>query len=80
MKTSILKLTAAVLFTVGMASCSKNSDEATPNDPATVSLTKASLHPEGVGYDKGRNRFLVSSLTEGAIYSVKDDGMLSWSY
>jgi hypothetical protein len=25
-------------------------------------------------YDKIRNRFLVSSLTEGAIYAVKDDG------
>lgn len=42
--------------------------------PDIVSFTKVALYPEGVDYDVKGKRFLVTSLREGIIGEVKDDG------
>lgn len=57
--------------------CKKNNDPAQPQGPATVTFTQAGLYPEGVEYDATNGRFLVSSVTRGAIGQVADDGTYS---
>jgi len=42
--------------------------------PEVIAFTKAALYPEGLEYDAKRNRFLVTSLHEGIIGEVADDG------
>jgi sugar lactone lactonase YvrE len=42
--------------------------------PEVVSFTKAALYPEGVEYDAKRNRFLVTSMHDGLVGEVTDDG------
>ncbi len=42
--------------------------------PELVSFTKAALYPEGVEYDAKHHRFLVTSLREGIVGEVTDDG------
>ncbi len=42
--------------------------------PDVISFNKAALYPEGVDYDAKNNRFLVTSLHEGIVGEVKDDG------
>jgi hypothetical protein len=42
--------------------------------PDAVSFTRAALYPEGVEYDSKRSRFLVTSLREGIVGAVSDDG------
>ncbi|MFO0546862.1 MAG: cupin domain-containing protein [Polyangiaceae bacterium] len=45
-----------------------------PKPPAPIPISKAALYPEGIDYDKGRNRFLLGSFREGAVYEVSADG------
>lgn len=42
--------------------------------PESIFIQKADLYPEGVEYDSDRHKFLVSSLTEGTIGIVDDEG------
>ena len=42
--------------------------------PETVTITQPALFPEGVAYDRYGHRFLVSSVTEGTIGAVDDQG------
>ena len=42
--------------------------------PDTVSFKKDALYPEGLEYDAGNNRFLVTSLREGIVGTVTPDG------
>lgn len=42
--------------------------------PEVVSFTKAALYPEGIDYDAKGKRFLVTSLHEGIVGEVTDDG------
>ena len=42
--------------------------------PEVVSFTKAALYPEGVEYDAKRDRFLVTSMHDGIVGEVTDDG------
>lgn len=42
--------------------------------PDTVRIEDPGLHPEGVEWDAGRGRFLVSSVTRGSVTAVEDDG------
>lgn len=42
--------------------------------PAAVTISDPGLHPEGVEYDAGGERFLVSSVTRGTVTAVSDDG------
>jgi len=43
--------------------------------PEVVGFTKAALYPEGVDYDAKRNRFLVTSMHDGIVGEVTDDGI-----
>jgi sugar lactone lactonase YvrE len=40
----------------------------------TISVMKEALYPEGIEYDPERRHFLLSSVREGTIYEVQDDG------
>ena len=42
--------------------------------PDVISFTKEALYPEGLEYDAGNNRFLVTSLHEGTVGTVTPDG------
>lgn len=44
--------------------------------PDTVLVEEPGLHPEGVEWDADRSRFLVSSVTQGTVTAVEDDGTL----
>lgn len=44
--------------------------------PDTVLVEEPGLHPEGVEWDADRSRFLVSSVTQGTVTAVEDDGAL----
>ena len=79
MKKLIQKTGFLLLLATTIISCDKDSDATVPEAPVaqvpeTVTISKSGLYPEGLAYDKGRRRFLVSSVTEGAIYSVNENG------
>ncbi len=42
--------------------------------PATVTITRPNLYPEGLAYDAATNHFLVSSFTAGTLGQVQPDG------
>lgn len=42
--------------------------------PDKISFTSKALYPEGVEYDAKRQRFLVTSMRQGTVGEVKDDG------
>jgi sugar lactone lactonase YvrE len=46
-------------------------------NPAVVTVAREGLFPEGVEYDSINGRFLVSSIAEGTVNSVADDGTLT---
>ncbi|WP_224999274.1 SMP-30/gluconolactonase/LRE family protein [Cesiribacter sp. SM1] len=71
--------TAVVTLFMSMllSSCSYLDDiwDETPIDsPDKISFTQENLFPEGVEYDKQMNRFLVSSITQGSIGVVQQNG------
>lgn len=77
---SVRRLVPAVLLAAGLLTACDNDETGTaiptplPPPPDAVAFTRAGLYPEGVQYDAGNTRFLVSSLTTGAIGQVLDDG------
>ena len=52
-------------------------EKQTPAGPDVISFTKPALYPEGIEYDTRGKRFLVTSLREGIIGAVTDDGKYS---
>jgi hypothetical protein len=48
----------------------------TPPAPDEIVIEHQNLFPEGIEYDKEGQRFLISSVTQGTIYEVADDGIL----
>jgi len=55
------------IFILTMVQCSKPG-------PDQIIIKKPNLFPEGVEYDRGQKRFLITSLREGIISEVKMDG------
>lgn len=51
------------------------SEVMTPATPDVVSFKKMALYPEGVDWDAPNKRFMVTSLREGIVGTVTDDGM-----
>ncbi|MCA9911647.1 MAG: SMP-30/gluconolactonase/LRE family protein, partial [Anaerolineae bacterium] len=50
-------------------------DDTMPEEPAgTIHIESPGLFPEGIEYDAVGERFLVGSLTQGAIFEVRQDG------
>jgi sugar lactone lactonase YvrE len=45
--------------------------------PDEIIIEHHNLFPEGIEYDAARQRFLLSSFSEGTIYQVTDDGTIS---
>lgn len=64
---------AALLAVTLVAAPSEASAQALPD---SVLVASPGLHPEGVEWDGSRDRFLVSSVSRGAITAVRDDGSL----
>lgn len=56
------------------ASSPESSMPAAQGLPDTISFTKDALYPEGLEFDAGNNRFLVTSLHEGIVGTVTPDG------
>lgn len=44
--------------------------------PDEIVFEHRNLYPEGIEYDEGSQRFLLSSVTQGTIYQVADDGTI----
>lgn len=42
--------------------------------PDYIQIDQTDLAPEGLVYDEANGRFLISSLSEGTVYAVADDG------
>ncbi|WP_133274046.1 hypothetical protein [Hymenobacter radiodurans] len=68
----------AVVLTSMLPSCVKD-DGTIPNpfNPAKVTVAEPRVHPEGVQFDELKQRYLVSSRTQGRIGAVKDNGTYS---
>ena len=62
------------LFSCSILLSTACSDKTKIPAPDVIRFTKPALYPEGVEYDPKGKQFLVSSLHEGIIGSVKDDG------
>lgn len=69
-------LLLAPLLVLALASCDRGKTPPAPQAaaPEVVSFTRPALYPEGVDYDAGGKRFFVTSLREGIVGTVKDDG------
>ena len=65
----ILLLVAAAIFAVSLGGCSGKQQA-----PDVISVKVPALYPEGVDYDAKGKRFFISSLREGAVGQVTDDG------
>jgi len=63
-----------LLFVCSILFITACSDKKAPYSPQVIRFNKAALYPEGVDYDPKGKRFLVTSLREGIVGSVKDDG------
>lgn len=71
------QLPAALLLSSLLTACDKDETATVatpPPPPDAVTFTQAGRYPEGVQYDATNTRFLVGSLTTGAVGQVKDDG------
>jgi len=71
----------ALAVVVLLTSCEPESTqptEALPESagPDEIVIEHRNLFPEGLEYDRGGERFLLGSMTEGTIYQVADDGTL----
>jgi len=74
-KSIIASLATSILFGLTLQACDKNKNPpAKASTPEIVSFTKPALYPEGVDYDTQGKRFLVTSLREGIVGAVTDDG------
>lgn len=49
--------------------------EATP--PETIVASRGGFIPEGLEYDTTNNRFLTGSLSEGSVFEIHDDGLVT---
>ena len=76
-------IVSASLLAFTLYGCDKGKTASTPTPapapktataPETITFTKAALYPEGLEYDAKRNHFLVTSMHEGIIGEVSDDG------
>jgi len=58
-----------------LGACSDNQTQSkTPATPDVISFNKMALYPEGVDWDADRKSFLVTSVRQGIISEIKDDG------
>lgn len=71
-------LIALIVLAFSVTSAQDATPEVTPTMqmelPDRVPLVRAGLFPEGVEWDALNNRFYVSSLQDGTVYMVMDDG------
>lgn len=73
-----LALPTALLLLTALAACStKDTPTTLPAGPDTISITHAALYPESMAYDAASDRFLLGSLTAGAVGQVATDGTYS---
>jgi sugar lactone lactonase YvrE len=67
-----LLLAVAVLTSIPMRSFAQDAAM-----PEVVTVERKALYPEGIAYDANGKQFLVSSIAEGTIHAVTDDGKIS---
>jgi len=68
-------LPATLTLLAALSACS-DKDKATPDSaaPDKITINRPALYPESMTFDATNNRFLLGSLTAGAIGQVQDDG------
>lgn len=69
-----LGLVLVLIFAVGFVLAAYAQDDSM--GPDEVVIVQEGLYPEGLEYDAANNVFLISSLTQGTIHTVADDGTL----
>jgi sugar lactone lactonase YvrE len=72
-----ISLVLVPLFIVALYGCQKAKTPPAPTAaaaPEVITFTKPALYPEGLEYDAKRNEFVVTSLHEGIVGTVSDDG------
>ena len=72
LKTSAILITAFVLLSV-LPAISAQENEL----PDLILVERANFFPEGIEWDAERERFLLSSATEGTVFAVTDDGTVT---
>ncbi|GMR17856.1 MAG: SMP-30/gluconolactonase/LRE family protein [Gammaproteobacteria bacterium] len=75
-KNIILFFTTAIVILLGACTDSKHPAkvEVVAKTPDVVSFKRAALYPEGVDWDAANKRFMVTSIREGVVGTVTDDG------
>ena len=73
MNINLLFLITAVVL-LGASSYSSAPEAMSPTTPDVVSFKKAGLYPEGIDWDADRKRFMVTSIGQGLVGTVTDDG------
>lgn len=78
-KSGTAVLALATLLTLTLQGCDKGKTPPAPQTaaPEVIRFTKPALYPEGIDYDAKGKRFLVTSLHEGIVGAVTDDGNYS---
>lgn len=61
----------------GLASCGKDEVVSGTDLPERINFTASRQYPEGIAWSTDRNRFVVTSLTQGKVGLVGDDGAYS---
>ncbi len=67
---ALIALLPAIILAQGCSSEAKSGDMMGD----VITIERMALFPEGIEYDAGQDRFLVSSLGEGTIFEVSGDG------
>ena len=73
------KLTSVILLLLfAFLNCKKKEEAQEKKEeiktPDTIKIQNQSLYPEGVSYDSKGKRYFISSLKQGIVVEVKDDG------
>ncbi|GAA4465828.1 SMP-30/gluconolactonase/LRE family protein [Nibrella saemangeumensis] len=75
MKTPRYMVQGLLVMALGLSSCSDhNQPGVTPDFPERINFTSARLYPEGIEYSTQLRRFLVSSITQGKVGTVDENG------
>lgn len=69
-----LSLPTLTLLAALSACTDKDAPAAVPAAPEHITISRPALYPESMTYDAASNRFLLGSLTAGAVGQVQDDG------
>lgn len=71
---AIILLVLPISWSAAAFSSESKLNQAAVVTPDVISFKRMALYPEGVDWDADRNRFMVTSIREGTVGTVTDDG------